>query len=207
MKCFVYVVLTLIAGFLFLPQTGTTEIRNKPILILILSICFIMILIRLFTYVVLMVKTKKILKQNKIKLIQSRFLPLASSFHGQYSISFQYENKTVQVILISRKRKYQRYHFDSIDRLEFYRSNRVVFRSSKVKGATISNLVENNRVGKQKIKWDHSAELRVILFDKLPDQITDSVRKEGLGAGDQICASNVYILDLATFFDCMNMSK
>ena len=204
MKYFVYIVLAFVAGFLFLPQTGTTEIRNKPLLILIISAFLIRTMIRLVQYAILMIKTKKVLKQNRMRLINSSFVPWASFFRGQYSISFQGENKTVQIVLMSRK-KYQRYHFDSIGRLEFYRSNRVVFRSSRVKGATISNLVENNRVGKQKIKWEDSAELRILLFDKLPDIITDSVKKECLGTGDRICSSNIYLLDFTSFVRDINL--
>ena len=207
MKYFVYAVLALIAGFLFLPATGTSEIRNQPLLILILSLILISILIRFLKYVALMVKTKQSLKQRKISLIKSKFQPWASCFHGHYSITFQYENQTVQIVLLSKKRKYQRYHFDRIDRLEFYRANRVVFRSSKIWGAKISDLVETNQVGKQRIKWDNFAEIRVILFDKLPDQITDSVKKENLGTGDQICASDVYILDHTTFCKHLGLIK
>jgi len=58
MKYVVYVALAFIAGLLFLPRTGTTQIRNLPLLILILLIVLILILIRFFKHIVLMVKTK-----------------------------------------------------------------------------------------------------------------------------------------------------
>ena len=111
---------------------------------------------------------------------------------------------SLSVILLSRKRKYQRYHFDSIDQLEFYRSNRVVFKGRKIRGAVMSELVETTRVGKQKIKWDDTAEIRVIIFDKLPDQITDMVKKENLGVGEKICASDTYLMDWAVFLKCVD---
>ena len=199
MKYFVYVVLVILGGFLFLPQTGTSEIRNPWLLILILSLVVISILIRLLKYILLMAKTKKLLKQNEKKVLQIRFLPLASLFRGHYSITFECEDKIAQIILISRKRNYLRYHFDSINRLEFYQSNRVVFKNTKVYGATISNLVETQRVGKQRIKWNDSANIRMIVFDRLPGQMTDSVKAECLGAGDRICGSDVYVLDWASF--------
>ena len=124
-----------------------------------------------------MVKARRLLKQNRKKVIKIRFFPWASLFRGQYSITFQSENEIAQIILISKKRKYQRYHFDSINRLEFYQANRVVFRSSRIRGATISNLVELNQVGKQRIKWDDAAKIRMIVFDKYPNLITDSMKK------------------------------
>ena len=195
MKYLVYFILLFIAGLLFLPRTGTTEIRNKPLLIFVIFLIVIRILIRFFKYVLLMVKVRRLLKQNKKKVIKIRFFPWASLFHGQYSITFQSEDEIAQIILISKKRKYQRYHFDSINRLEFYQANRVVFRSSRIRGATISNLVEINQVGKQRIKWDDTAKIRMIVFDKYPNLITDSMKKENLGTGDLICDSDVSVFD------------
>ena len=198
-KYFVYIVLVFIAGLLFLPATGTTEIRNLPLLIFILSLVLMFILIRFFKYVILVTKSQKQLKKIGIHNIKIKFIPWSCFFHGHYSITFSYENKIAQIILLSRKRKYQRYHFDSTSRLEFYRANRVVFRSSRVRGATISKLVEINQIGKQRIKWDDTAKIRMIVFDNLPEQMTDSVKKENLGVGERICNSNIYILDFATF--------
>ena len=129
--------------------------------------------------------------------MQCSFLPWASRFYGRYSISFQYKGKKAQMILLSRKRRYQHYHFASTDLLEFYQANRVAVKGGKNE-ANLSKHVTIKQVGKQKIKWNSSAEIRVILFDTLPSEITDSAKKENLGAGDQICASDVYLLDLHT---------
>lgn len=203
MKCVVYIAVLFVCGLLFLPRTGTTKIRNLPLLLFILSLVLIFILIRFFKYVLLVVKTQKQLKKSGIKEAKIKFLPWASFFHGHYSITFFHENKIAQIILLSRKRKYQRYHFDSVNKIEFYRSNRVVFNNIKAKGATISKLVETNLVGKQRLKWDDAAEVRIIIFDKLPKQITDCVKKENIGTGEQICDSHMYLLDLSTFCDYM----
>ena len=199
MKYFVYVVLAFIAALLFLPASGTTQIRNLPLLLFILSVFLFFIFVRFFKYVILILKTKKQIKKIGIQKIKIKFFPWVSFFHGHYSIIFSHENKTAQIILLSKKRKYQRYHFDSINELEFYRSNRVVFNNIKARGATISNLVETKLLGKQKIKWDAASEIRMIVFDKLPEQITDSAKKEALGTGERICNSNIYIFDFATF--------
>ena len=199
MKYFVYFSLAFIAALLFLPAMGTTKIRNLLLLLSILALILIFILIRFFKYIFLIAKTKKQLKIAKMKKIKIKIFPWASFFHGHYSIAFSYKNKFAQIILLSRKRKYQRYHFDRVDNLEFYRSNRVVFKSNKEEGATISKLVETKLVGKQKIKWDDTAEIRMIVFDKLPRQITDSAKKEALGVGEEICNSNIQVLDFAAF--------
>jgi len=201
MKYFVYFLLTFVALLMFLPANSTSEIRNKPLLILILSLIFLVILVRLFKYIFFMTKTKKMLKRNNITLKQTRFLPWASRFHGRYTLTFQWEDKVVEMVLLSRKRTYQRYHFDRVDRLEFYRANRVVFNSIKAYGGTISKLVEVKQVGKQNLKWDDSSQIRIVLFDKLPEQISDTKKKECLGTGDRICASDVYLLDWESFCD------
>ena len=139
MKYFVYAVLAFIAALLFLPASGTTQIRNLPLLLFTLSVILLFMFVRFFKYVLLVVKTKKQIKKIGIQKIKIKFFPWDSFFHGHYSIIFSHENKTAQSILLSKKRKYQRYHFDSINKLEFYRSNRVVFNSIKAKGATICN--------------------------------------------------------------------
>ena len=199
MKYFVYGALAFIAALLFLPASGTTQIRNLPLLLFILSVLLFFIFVRFFKYVILILKTKKQIKKIGIHKIKIKFFPWVSFFHGHYSIIFSHENKTAQIILLSKKRKYQRYHFNSINELEFYRSNRLVFNNIKSKGATISKLVETKLLGKQKIKWNDTAEIRMIVFDKLPEQITDFAKKETLGIGEKICDSNIYIFDFATF--------
>ena len=64
MKYVVYIILAMTAGLLFLPRTGTSEIRNLPLLILLLSIICLLVLIRFFKYVILLAKTKNCLKRN-----------------------------------------------------------------------------------------------------------------------------------------------
>ena len=166
MKYLVYVALAFVAGLLFLPKSGTSEIRNLPLLILIASLLLIFILVRILKYAILTIKAKRILKNNGAEIYEIRFLPWASAFNGHYSIVFKYKGQSVQLVFLSRKIKYQRYHFDSIDLIEFYRSNRVVFQSIKAKGAIISKLVETNQVGKQRIKWNNFTQIRAIVFDK-----------------------------------------
>lgn len=199
MKYVAYAIAFIIAFFLFVPRTGSTEIRNLPILILLVSLILIALLIRLFKYAILMSKTKKLLKKHQMKPVKSRFFPWASRFHGRYSITFRHEDQTVQLVFLSRKKKYQRYHFERVDKLEFYRANRVVFNGTKIRGATISNQVEVDRVGRQSIKWDDTADIRIILFDRLPEHITDSVRTDALAVEDRICDSNVCIMDWDAF--------
>lgn len=204
MKYVVYAILFFASGLLFFPRTGSTEIRNLPLLLVLLSLILLFALIRFSCYVLLVLKVNKRLKESGMEKTKIKFLPWASFFHGHYSISFSYEGKKAQILLLSQKRKYQRYHFDSIHRLEFYRANRVVFKSSKIRGGTISELVEVKQVGKQSLKWDADAEIRMIVFDKLPSDVTDSRTKESLAAGDRICKSNILLWDWQSFCENWN---
>ena len=199
MKYVLYAIVFIISFFLFVPLHGSTEIRNFPLFVLLISLIVIAILIRLLKYGILMSKTKKSLQQKGMKHIQTWFLPWVSRFHGRYSMMFQNEGKNVQIMFLCTKKKYQRYHFERDDRLEFYNTNRVVFKGSKIRGATISNAIETNMVGKQKLKWNESAGIRVILLDKLPEQVTDSASRDGLDAGDRICDSDIYVWDWTSF--------
>ena len=91
MKYVVYIAVLFVCGLLFLPRTGTTKIRNLPLLLFILSLVLIFILIRFFKYVLLVVKTQKQLKKSGIKEAKIKFLPWTSFFHGHYSITFFHE--------------------------------------------------------------------------------------------------------------------
>ncbi len=199
MKYVMYAVLLILAGAFFLPEEGSTEIRNLPLLIAILSLLLILFFIRFFKCVAFLAKTKRQLQRNRFELIKCRVFPWASWFQGRYSIVFREGSQLVELMLICRRWKYQRYHFESIERLDFYRSKRLVFNSTKVRGAVISNAVEVNRVGVQKIKWDDDAQIRIFLFDKLPDAVSDSAKRELLGAGEYICNSDVVLMDWNCF--------
>lgn len=198
MKYVVYTILAIIAFFLFMPTTDGKEIRNLPLLIALLVIIAGFLLWQLIRRAVFMGKVKKTLKKSGCKIIKTHFNPFAARLHGRYSFTFKAKEKKVTAWLLIRRRKYQRYHFSDMENLEFYSSNRVVFNSTKILGATISNLVETKRVGKQKLKWD-KADCNIIIFDKIPDHITDSKQKELLGKGDKVCGGETYIADIESF--------
>ncbi len=204
MKYILYAIALIIGFFLFVPLNGSTEIRNLPLLVVIVSLILLAILVRLLQYGILMSKAKRMLCQKGMKPVRTLFLPWLSRCRGRYSMMLQYEGKNVQIVFLCRKRKYQRYHFERDDRLEFYSTNRVVFKGSKVRGATISNAVETNLAGKQKLKWNESADSRMILFDKLPEMVTDSIKRVNIEAGERICDSDISVWDWKSFSKHLN---
>ena len=195
MKYVFYSILAIIALFLFLPTTGSNEIRNLPLLIALLVIIAGIILWYLIRRAAFLQKVKKTLKKNSCEIIKTHFNPFAAHLHGRYSVTFKINDKIICARLLIKQIKYQRYHFESAELIEFYRSNRVVFQSTKVRGATISDLVETKKVGRQPLKWD-DADRNIIIFNKIPDHITDSAQKNLLSKGDRVCETETYIADL-----------
>ncbi len=200
MKYLVYLILAFIGGLLFLPKSGSTQIRNIPLLLAILFSMLGVVTIRILKYITLMVKTKRFLNQKGFKCVKFFVFPFWSMLHGRYNMIFQNGKEELNIVFLVKKKKYQHYYFKDINSIEFYTSNRVVFNNRKAYGPTISKLVETKLVGKQKIKWkqyDTSFSGRnILLFDKLPFKISDFAKKEELGNGDQICCSNIYLFDL-----------
>ena len=195
MKYVLYVIGAFVAFLLFLPTTDEKHIRNLPLLIAILAVIASLFIYYLIRRAVFMGKVKKALKNSGCEIIKTYFNPFASRLKGRYSVTFRKDGKTICAILLIKKRKYQRYHFANIDYLEFYRSNRVVFNSTRIRGAIISDLVETKLVGKQKLSWD-AADINIVVFNKIPDHITDSKTKNLLGKGDKICGTETYIADV-----------
>ena len=206
MKYVVYAILAIIAFFTFVPKTGTTEIRNLPLLICLLVIAVIFVLFALIRCIVLFQKAKKAIKKSGCDIIKTRFNPFAERLHGRYSVTFKRNGKIICARFLIKHIKYPRYHFEEADLVEFYCSNRVVFQSTKERGAVISDLVETKKVGEQRLMWDES-EYNVIVFNKMPDHVTDSKQKELLYKGDNVCQNGAYLTDIASFGEYMNKTE
>ena len=200
MKYFIYILCIFFGGMLFLPKSGSTQIRNLPLLIAILALLLCLYLWGLIKYAILMQKSKKLMREAKFKPHGFRFSPFANRLHGHYSVTFKSATETVNITFLVRKRKYPHYHFERNNRLEFYRSNRTVFKGNKASGGTITNEIETKLVGKQKILHTKIAldtdSVNILLFDKMPPALTDARKGKELGNGSSISDSSIYIWDL-----------
>ena len=207
MKYIVYLILAFISGMLFLPESGSTQIRNLPLLIAILILFLGVFIIRFIRYIRLLFKVKSSLKQKGFQCVRFRISSIGAILHGRSNMTFQNGKEELNVVFFIRKKRFQHYFFRNINHIEFYRSNRVVFNNIKAYGATVSKMVETKLVGKQKIKWnEHDLSpdrTNVLLFEKLPYKISDSARKEELCNGDPVCSSSVYLYDLNGFLDAL----
>ena len=197
MKYVLYVIFAIVAFLLFFPTTDSNQIRNLPILIAILVIAAGFVLFALIRRIALLQKVKKALKKSGCEIIKIHFNPFAARLQGRYSVKFKTKDKIITATLLLRKKKYLRYHFEGIELIELYRSTRVAVRNSAT-SARVSGFVETKLVGKQKLKWDE-ADRNIIIFNKIPDHITDSKQKELLGKGDKVCGTETYIADIESF--------
>ena len=73
MKYIIYCILAFIAALLFLPETGSTEIRNQELLWAIAAVILIVLIIRFCKLAGLASKVKKSLKENKYQVLSTRF--------------------------------------------------------------------------------------------------------------------------------------
>lgn len=208
MKYVIYGAGVILALAFFAPASGTTKIRNLPLLIALVLCLLVFAFYRILKYAFLMHKAKNALKQKGFHREKVTFFPFASMFHGRYSMTFKHSDKKVKIVFLVAKRKYPHYYFNSVNLLEFYSTNRVIFNNIKAKGATVSNLSETKKVGKQKRMWKATDltqnDTNILLFNKFPPRISDSTRQQDLGNGDKICDTNIKVFDFNGFLEYVN---
>ena len=193
-------------SILILPAPYET---NIGILLCFSLFIIIPILYRLLKYLVLMVKTKHLLKKNGFKATKFCYFPFPSRFRGRYTMSFENDNKALNIVFLSKKLKYKNYHFESKNSVELssyarvmlYRGNHANHHGSLV---SRTNVIKKNNFGKQKFLWpENNAQkenYNIILFDKWPDRVTDFIKHgdKSIGQGDYICESNIQVFDKKT---------
>ena len=207
MRYVIYTLLVAIGLMLFLPASGSTQIRNLPLFIAVLCACVAMLVWRLWKYAHLITKAKRMLENKKFKNIRCEYSPLAERLHGRYSVIFRRGSDTVQIVFLRRKRKYPRYHFRDDNRVEMYRTTRMAAPGGRSKAPRVSNASETRLVGRRKIAWDKAATVRVVLFDHLPPQISDAVKRGEVGVGEYMESARAYLLDWHVFEKYMESTK
>ena len=180
-------------------------------IVICLSIFIVIpILYRLSKYLILMLKTKHLLKKKGFKTTKFCYFPFPSRFRGRYNMSFENDNKVINVVFLSKKLKYKNYHFESENLVKFSSYARVMLyhgNRSGMHGSRVSrtNVIHKNNFGEQKILWPENNiqkdNYNIILFDKWPDYVTDFTNHndKSIGQGDFICKSNIQAFDTKAF--------
>lgn len=204
MKYLIYCGLAFIGFLLFMPRTGDTAIRNVPLLILIISVIALYYIIKYLNTIVFSKKIKKLLSDVNMNLKNLNVL-----FEKGYIIA-EDSNNVYNICFLIRKKSYYRYHFCAPNSIELYKSTFAVNKSNKA-GTIARGAVETQKVGTQKIVYKtfttNKTQKYFVIFNQLPDIISDSINREKLGNGDHICSSNVLLYDIQGFEKAFNLKK
>lgn len=193
-KYFICAILAFIVIMTLLAYPGSEE---SALLLLAFFLFVVSCLAYKYIKLILFVsKVKKCLKKKNKRIIKTHL------YFQKACIIAQDDSRVYDICLIIRKRSYYRYHFYDADNIEFYKSSRATsLRGSR--GMVARGAVYSRLVGKQKISHvDYNTEKeksRILIINKFPYAITDSVRREELGNKDRICSSDVVLFDLNGF--------
>lgn len=141
---------------------------------------------------------KNLLKKYNATLVKTIFIPFLFSLIGICSHTFIINGTLTQIIYVLNKKTITRYHFDSIDELILYRSSRTIHAKNNGAAIAMSKRTETKQAGKMYLKWNKTAKQKIVLFDELPELITDAKNREVLNSKNTVCDSNVRLFDLSS---------
>ncbi len=195
-KWFLYAGALIFGLALFLPSSGSTEIRNLPLLLAILSCIAAYFIYKFIALLILAYKIKSVLRKQGLQVKRTRL------FFGKGYTVAESQNETFDVYFLLRKSKYYRYHFNTVNRLEHWKTTFAVAKSSK-RGTIARGTADTRMVGWQELSWRQFVKERTvhryIVINKLPNSISDAAHREELSEGDQICTSDIILLSLDGF--------
>ena len=195
MKYIIYTILAVFGLALFLPEPGTTEIRNLPIFIAVIACIAIYVIYRTIRLALLMRKIKNAIKSAKMSPQKARL-----GMGNGYVIAKR-NGENVLIRFLVRKRKFCRHHFASENVIEYYKTSAAMVRSSKI-GTFAKGAAETRKVGEIQLcdmpkGFEFSKSF--IVIDNMPDTVTDYKLKGGLFDGDFVGDSGVIFISAQKF--------
>ena len=194
MKYFIYCILAFIAFLLFVPETGSTEIRNPELLIALATVAVVVMLIRFLKLARLAGKLKKSLKENKYQVKRTRF------GFGKVYVTAESHKETFDICLLRRKKDYLKHHFASTEHIELYKTTVSAVRNGRdiAKISKYSEVKHAGDVWISKCKTGNAQ--RVIVFDTFPS-VVSNFSNRSLQIGDKIGDSDIAVFDLKAFVE------
>ena len=194
MKYLIYAALLFIASLLFLPESGSTEIRNPEILMVIAAIILIILTVKLIKLAVFAGKVKNELRENKYEIKKARL------GFGKVYIVAENHKKTLEICVLMRKKSYYKYHFANENRIELYkttvgavRSGRDIAKMTKSAEVKLAGII---RIAPSKTEGAK----RFIVFDQFPTTASDTVNRS-LNIGDTVTENQIAVFDLKSFIE------
>lgn len=200
MKYIIYTILAIFGLALFLPEPGTTQIRNLPIFIFVVSCIAVYIIYRTARLALLMRKIKKSTKSAGMTIQKSRL-----SIGNGYIIAKR-NDENVLIRFLVRKRKFCRHHFASENVIEYYKTSAAMVKSSK-RGTFAKGAVETRKVGEIQlctIRNESEFSKSFIVIDKMPDMVTDYKFQKNLFDGDIIGDNGAIFISFDKFAQMIN---
>ena len=182
----VYCLIVILLCGIFIPDGIDGKIDNVPLLIFLISILFITLIIKAILYIRPFIKAKKHLIQNGYTIQHFSISPMCKSHH----IVASKGDKAIKIFVLNVTRAYLTYHFDTINKLELYKSTRLAIKPRVGQANIISDHVDTKMIGSKKLHWQNSDfenATCIVLFNKLPSVVKDSTSRTALGNGDIIC--------------------
>lgn len=203
MKYVVYTILFIVAFFLFCPRHGENTIHNLPLFAALVICIATALFVTVLRRVSMLYKIRKLITSKDMKIQRFSIIPNLLGTKGKFDITASLGKTKFNFQLLLRKRAYYRYHFEGTDKLEYYKTNRYLIIGSK-RATRIVNITATDLVGKRKLPFcSEDNTVNVLIIDRSPSTLTDSVRREELHPGDLIC-SQVYYYDLKSFVDSVD---
>ena len=194
MKYIIYFILLFIAFLLFVPETGSTEIRNPELLMAIAAIILIILIVKLIRLVLFAGKVNKELRENKYEIKKARF------GLGKIYIVAENHRETLEICVLMRKKSYYKYHFANENRIELYkttvgavRSGRDIAKVTKSAEVKLAGIIRTAPSKTENAK-------RFIVFDQFPTTASDTVNRS-LNVGDTVTESEIAVFDFKSFIE------
>lgn len=196
MSYLILIAILFVAGLLFLPRGVDSGVRNAPLLIAILAVLFVLLVFSLWKRIRLKRRVARVLRAAGYRICWRR-----SVFRNR--LFAERDGEVLQILLLTRRRRGLRYHFADVDTVEFYKNIQATYVNRRGSGHVYAGAAETHGAGKRKLRWascgSEKETKRFLVFDRLPERMTDTRKSHDLGAGDTIDDSAVCVYDAATF--------
>lgn len=197
MSYLILVAILFVAGLLFLPRGVDSGVRNAPLLIGIMAVLFVLLVFSLWKRIRLKQRVARVLRVAGYRICHRR----RSVFRNR--LFAERDGEVLQILLLARRRRGLRYHFADVNTVEFYKNTQATYVNRRGSGHVYVGAAETHRAGKRKLRWascgSEKETNRFLVFDRLPERMTDTRKSHDLGAGDTIGDSAVCVYDAATF--------
>ena len=201
MKILLFILIAALLLGIFLPYGIENGIRNVPLLIIVGSVLFIILLVKFIKYILVLTKIKKTLRANGYEIEYFTVLPPFLRKDKRHHIVAKKGELKVSIFVLFVSKSYLTYKFNNVNSITLYKNTRSAQKGSRMYSGKISDTVETKKVGDIFMYWEEEElqnGINIVLFDKYPNLVKDAVSENGLGNGDKIY-NKLFIYDLKGF--------